>query len=143
MRRMFSLKQLEEIANARIEALVEGGTLENAKPIYWHGIICDKVVDGTLTNSFTFHILKNDNTPINTLALLKAWIESITGNVIVQCNGNIYYDSKNYELILMQKTTDFGYVLRMRNDTDGVVQLTNVDLEDYIASMFDDINKIN
>lgn len=123
--------------------LLEVAELDDIKPIYWHGIICDKLGISDIVNSFTFHILKNDNTPINTLALLKAWFESIDGEVTVQCNGNVYYDSKNYDITLIQKTTEFGYVLRMRNDSDGVVQLVNVDLEDYIGTMFDDVNKIN
>ena len=31
MRRMFSLKQIKEIANSEVQSLVEGGTLENVK----------------------------------------------------------------------------------------------------------------
>ena len=35
---MFSLKQLQEIADSEVQSLVEGGTLSNAKPIYCHPI---------------------------------------------------------------------------------------------------------
>lgn len=35
---MFSEKQLKEMAQTETTALVEGGELENAKPIYWHTI---------------------------------------------------------------------------------------------------------
>ena len=38
MKRMWSKNELKQQADARVEALVEGGTLNNAKPIYCHPI---------------------------------------------------------------------------------------------------------
>ena len=162
MRRMFSEKQLDErikedvIDNLQndsatvnelrstINYLVDNNQIHDVKPIYWHGITADKVVNDNLVNSITFHILKNDNTLINDITKLVAWFNSIdASDVTVQCNGNVYYNSKNWNIIFLQKTADFGYVIRLRNDTDGITQITGIDLSDYIGTMFDAVNKIN
>ena len=92
MRRMFSLKQLQEIADARVEALVEGGQLDNAKPIYCHPIsIIRNNING---NSFriTALIFNNDDTPF-TLATFKEWfdnlVETTESRARLLCTGGV------------------------------------------------------
>ena len=55
MRRMFSEKQVKEMAQAETTSLVESGELENAKPIYYHPINCYNDALGVLS----FLILDN------------------------------------------------------------------------------------
>ena len=61
MRRMFSEKQIKDLADARVESLVEGGTLDNAKPIYWHTIkLIRSGVEG-LSSYLIYLIILNNN----------------------------------------------------------------------------------
>ena len=141
MRRMFSLKQLEEIADSRVQALVEGGTLENAKPIYFHGLDLYKGYDV----SVTAHVLNSSSDPINTLAKFIAWAESIPADVNIQCNGNVKINDVNKQCFLLIKSHNDGsptWIIRYRDDT-GSNQETNVDLNDYFDYVFDGVNKIN
>lgn len=84
MRRMFSLKQLQEIADARVKSLVEGGTLNNAKPIYKHTI----TITGSAL-SFSMELFLNDNTQITAVSNL---INIIKNKALsrIQLNGCYY-----------------------------------------------------
>ena len=78
MRRMFSLKQLEEIADVRVKSLVEGGTLENAKPIYWHSCTLKRITSGepdALEYYYDFIIINNSATPLTKESLIE-WLHT-------------------------------------------------------------------
>ena len=79
MRRMFSLKQLQEIADARVEALVEGGTISNAKPIYCHPISLTRSGDNGHMR-LTMLIFNNTATAF-TLTTFKEWLETLQSQI--------------------------------------------------------------
>ena len=95
MRRMYSLNQLESIANARVKALVEGGTLENAKPIYFHPIrITIAATFGGVVyrvNS-SICVLNNSPTPF-TYATLSKWVYDNT--ISLMADGPVINGSDN------------------------------------------------
>lgn len=147
MRRMFSLKQLEEIANARVKALVEGGTLENAKPIYCHPV---NLVKTSGDNRFilTMLIFNNDGTAF-TLATWKTWLDnlatSLGGSVTIMCSG--YYKNSDNEI------TSASYIYKSSNsyglNGGKYNELAFQDIYGSWENMFegatlsDNVNKIN
>ena len=139
MRRMFSLEQLKGIADSRVQALVEGGTLENAKPIYYHGV---DLYDDTLKQSIQLHILNNSSEPINSVAKIKAWAESITGQVNIQCSGIVYVsDAYQVPFIIIKfdnNTYQYAY-----GTNSGVKLATPTDFNDETYRVTDALNKIN
>lgn len=130
-------KQVEDLADARIEELVEGGTLENAKPIYWHGI--DLFSND---NSFQFHILNNDNTPIDTIAKVKAWAESIEGQVNMTGNGTIVIEGVAHTMTVLVKQSNNHYSI-VYVGASGYGILNDINIEDYFTTCVDYSNKIN
>lgn len=81
MRRMYSLNQLEQVANARVKALVEGGTLENAKPIYCHPVYLkyNRSYDEKIVQ-LTMLIFNNDSENF-TKATFVAWLKALFTSV--------------------------------------------------------------
>ena len=156
MRRMFSEKQIKEIidetavssiagkdiAPASITTeKINGETNPSVKPIYYHGL---DLYDSTNNHSAQIHILNNSNEPIDTIAKLKAWAESITGDVFIQCGGCIKVLSKWRELYLIIKSGSTNkYTLCYVDPESGVASFSNVNLEDYFTQCADKLNKIN
>ena len=74
MRRMYSLKQLQEIANAQAVQVIESGLVDNAKPIYWHNVRIARFDLGVRAYDITLIILNNNSnllTKNDVLALLR------------------------------------------------------------------------
>ena len=144
MRRMYSLNQLKEIADERVEALVEGGTLSNAKPLYWHGL---ELGNSDYTTKFYFnpHILNNSPNKIDTIDKFIAWAKSITGNVTVSGNGVYTTEGVSYPMIMLRKTASGWALLYTKSDTGWVyVALANDDaLKAVFNTCADETNKIN
>ena len=69
MRRMYSEGQLKDV----IKEEVEGGQLENAKPIYWHSCSLQRIDNGSLVYHYDFIIINNDATPF-TKDTFFAWL---------------------------------------------------------------------
>ena len=145
MRRMFSLEQLKGIADSRVQALVEGGTLENAKPIYYHPIYCVIGIEGVY-NKLVFQCAILDNNPTAyTNASLFTKIKSLThAGAIINING--YYkdvnDVYNDVMVIYEEagvntidyfnpnaTNSFNFDTLLENATD--------------ISVVDGVNKIN
>ena len=135
MRRMFSLKQLEEIS----KQVIESGEVSNAKPIWYHGL---DIYDGTKRNTIQCHILKNDDNAIDTLAKLKAWAESITGQVFIQASGCVDIGGTWYPVYLLVKNEANQYIICYVDSTSGFLTST-IALEDYFTDCTDRYNKIN
>ena len=79
MKRMWSKNELKDQADARVKALVEGGTLENAKPIYCHPITI-QCNGETIKCRLTCLIFNNDSTPF-TLDSFKAYVDALYASV--------------------------------------------------------------
>ena len=112
------------------------------KPIYWHGVNMFKVASSK-TTSVQFHVLSNNDTPLNTIAKIKAWAESISGTVLIACNGTIPVNDTFYPCIAINKNSDRTYDIYYIDSTDGAVSINNIELNDYFANAQDNINKIN
>ena len=135
MRRMYSLEQLKVVSDERVKALVEGGSLSNAKPIYEHQI--------TLRNDTTkamVGLALYTNSP--TQFTKSSFFAYITQNYARMANVNgSYY--KNDKLIIV------GYVYKSGTDnwcfygvtTDGtmIVEPANAGTFDNLFSSSDTI----
>ena len=145
MRRMYSENQLKEMADSEVKKLVEGGTLDNAKPIYCHPISID---DDTSDNKVHLALLifDNSNEEYNTLEKLTAKLNKIfalNSSAIFPITGALYYDSGS-ALHVAQKIAKTGNEIIINtarpNGTQGtftfVSELTN-------ALIYDGVNKIN
>ena len=97
-RRMFSEKQIGEmaknVADQEVEELVEGGTLDNAKPIYWHGIEIVNTSGGQVIQ-MNVVLLLNDDTPINSISKFINKILSFGTNAFINIDGFYNVDGKN------------------------------------------------
>ena len=92
MRRMWSKNQLENQSKQAAQEVIESGLVENAKPLYYHGIeIFNK--DGSTVFDITFAIIDNDSTPY-TWERIKAWVNSIDDDVLINANGFYNNDSE-------------------------------------------------
>ena len=115
---------------------IEGGTLENAKPIYFHGI--DMYSAGT--TSLQSHILNNSDAPLNTSAKVKAWFESIDGAVNMPVNG-VYTDSSGtYLPFLLKKYANNTYSLYYSTENGYATKPFDWTL---LEAVNDNVNKIN
>ena len=143
------------VVDARIKALVEGGTLSNAKPLYYHPIIIDSALSpesGEPAFSFSLAILNNDPTPF-TFASFIAWVENLVDesedDAIINTSG--FYNNG-----LGTEVTSVSYLLcaedkswRIRGGTTGQAKITNItvsksDFASLPVQLFSDaVNKIN
>lgn len=137
MKRMWSKNELKNIADTRVQALIEGGTIENAKPIYYHPIF---IRDYAHNIRLTLAIL-NNNDALFTFDTLKEYIKDLLDNgATIQANGFLTSSSKAYDIFIILK--DSGEYRVYGNDYEGNQQYTQLD--DITASTFaDGVNKIN
>lgn len=133
MRRMFSENQLKNAAKEVIEA----GTVENAKPIYWHGIDMYRAGETSLQG----HILNNSATPIDSVAKFKAWIEGISGDVSFTVNGTVKIGNVSYSAFLLRKHGE-GNTYSIYYKTDTGYTSANFNWE-VIQALSDNVNKVN
>ena len=139
---MFSLEQLKGIADSRVKALVEGGTLDNAKPIYCHPIEC-KIVSGTRTYYFSCLIFNNDNTAF-TWSTFFAYISDLINNydAKIMCSGS-FFDTNSYMInCCIKKSASDTIAL---HGIDNVGNINYYSLADTMTPeiFVDGINKIN
>ena len=143
MRRMFSLKQLQEIADARVEALVEGGTLDNAKPLYFHPItIYNNQTDNQY--SLTMIIINNDSNAF-TRTSLKSYIKEKTGRFLL--NGCYKTDTYYLSPSAISIANNVLYVIGVDNTgtmhSTSNAQINFETLVDNANDFTDNVNKIN
>lgn len=140
------LKRLNEISSkaASVEE-IENGDLENAKPIYWHGL--DIYKSGQ--SSVQAHVLKNDDTVIDSIDKLIAWVKSLEKSIVnVSVNGAFAYNSTCYTCYLFRFRLTEGELTTIGVyyvDTNGY-NSTDMDEETfktYFTNVEDAINKIN
>lgn len=133
MRRMYSENQLEN----KIKNVIESGTVDNAKPIYWHGIDMYRAGETSLQG----HILSNSATPIDSVNKFKAWIEGISGDVSFTVNGVIKIGEVSYSAFLLRKYGETNtYSIYYKTDTGYSSASFNWDV---IQALSDNVNKVN
>ena len=146
MRKMFSEKQIKEmskqVADERITTLVEGGTLDNAKPLYFHPITV------TQTNKASFNAIIIDNNPeaYNTWDKFKAKMLSIASAIEATARFPItgaYVTSASKIMIcgnIDALTTNSLRIFGLSVEGESIYEdITNL----IPASVFDGVNKIN
>ena len=148
MRRMFSLKQLQEIADNEVKSLVEGGTLNNAKPLYYHAIECYQYSGRNLLYQLTFVIIDNSPT-LYTWTRFKEWLLSIPTAVLVNTNGFYNYNSEgivNMAGLFHPKDTESIYITGNDKDCTYISiskSFTELDSIFGTGEFFDRCNKLN
>ena len=141
MRRMFSLEQLKGIADNRVQTLVEGGTLDNAKPIYYHPINVLGQLGGEACR-FTLAILNNSSSPINTGSLLKTALKTLMDSgANIQSNGYYVDNSVYMNIFIMTKTAEDTYSILANSASDYKSDKTIDDVTYTFVT--DGVNKLN
>lgn len=115
-------------------------TIEGATPIYYHGInLYD--FNNPSQHTLQFHILNNTNTLINSVDKIKAWANSITGEVIIGCNGAFFNNGVGgvaHALVKVDSTSwDIYYV-----DSTGSHAVSGIDIADYFDAVQDAVNQV-
>ena len=143
MRRMFSENQIKELADERVETLVEGGTLDNAKPIYWHSCTLKRVAEGSLIYFIDFIIINNDETPL-TISSFSQWLSDHQDAEIKAVQG---YDKAKSSNLISYFKYDEPTIIKIYsvNLTTGNEESTGVYMTaDYGATLTDNgVNKLN
>ena len=147
MKRMWSKNELKQQTDARVQALVEGGTLDNAKPLYYHPIYA---IDATVGVIFSCVIINNSPTAYE-WETFKAFLESETIFELCPMNGVMISDNNvKFDICRLQKYNDgkyYGYGHQMNGDIVNSVDCSNVIdslfAEGHASQFSDFVNKIN
>lgn len=134
------------------KSTIEGGTLDNAKPVYCHPLQLTRI-SGTTQFAITCLIFNNDPTPF-TLSTLKEWLDNVyllSGeSVILMASG--YYKNDSDEITSMsyiyksKVTLNYGVAGGQYNSLviHSVASLNFNDIFDSDNTTFvDGVNKIN
>lgn len=136
MRRMYSENQIQALADARVKSLVEGGTLDNAKPLYFHPIV---LVQSSPAVGLSFIIIDNNPEPYDTFAKFKekcfGIATAIEGTARFPCSGVV----SNRHACSMDATSTKLLVYGFVDSSYGSTDITDF----TISSVFDGVNKIN
>ena len=149
---MYTQKQLSEAVASFLannpsdvaEAIGLAGTVSTdigVKPLYWHCVTMFGGESGK--NSVQFNMVMQSSEPINTLAKLKAWIESISGSVILACNGCIEVSETSYPIHAIVKTSSNTYMGYYISPTNGSTQISSFDFNAYFSSYGDQVYRLN
>ena len=138
MRRMFSLKQLEDIS----KKVIESGLVDNAKPIYYHPIsISSEAVDGENESRIQLLILDNNSTAYTKTTLIAKLQSLMDLGALINVNGYVKYESTLYPVYMFLKSSD-NYNVYFHSTTGRY----NVNINTILgssASITDGVNKIN
>ena len=125
-----------------VKALIEGGTIENAKPLYFHPISI--IITGTNIGYFTLFIINNSSTAFTGSTLIN-YIKNTSGRYLV--NGA--YKTSSYYLSPSYVSTSENAIYLIGVDNQGDIHASSqnvIDFESIIASaniFNDNVNKIN
>ena len=95
MRRMYSLKQLEEVSKKVSKEVIESGEVDNAKPIYCHPVFLNsnRTFDNVVLQ-VTMLIFNNDPTPFTKSTWIE-WVQALfrtypTAKILTSGFYNVY-----------------------------------------------------
>lgn len=150
MKRMWSKKEIKQFADERIETLVEGGTLDNAKPIYCHPCFVNcTFTEGEYTGRkylFTCLIFNNDDTPF-TLETFISYVNDLCVNygAKIMISGAMYDNINSIIATCIEYDAIYAQVvlkgLVSGSANIGVVGFTTMTADNTI--FVDGVNKIN
>lgn len=152
MKRMWSKNELKNQTDARVQALVEGGTLDNAKPIFCHPIHMLNEQAGENNFNLTMLIFNNDPTPF-TPTTFATWIDNLLTSLepgeevqVLVSGGFMSADGNNIIIAsyLFDNATQIG-VAGMKADGSlyGVGAINFSTLIGEHCTFKDAVNKIN
>ena len=146
MRRMYSLNQLEQIANNRVKTLVEGGTLNNAKPIYCHPVNIG-YIDESNEFMITMLIFNNDATEF-TFETFNAWLSALVNQIAqarIMASGYIKVSGTIYPVSQLYGSDNNRNVICSPNAISGIlISYSKAEWEALVPNVFQDaVNKIN
>lgn len=131
------------------KSTIEGGTLDNAKPIYCHPITISNTVDtSTLTLKGTMLIFNNAETAFTKNTFIY-WLDNLfneVGSVLrLMISGGIHVDGELSTLSYIGKTTATDYYIIGVKSSGGEFykSYTTEEFVSLIAEFFDGVNKIN
>lgn len=140
MKRMWSDEAIKAESSATVKEMVEGGTLDNAKPIYIHPILLAKA---NVIN-VAIMIFNNDATPFTTYDEIKAFVKKIAVDIDdiarFPAMGAYYTDEIKYPSHIF--STKGGALSIYVTGSNGVnAGLTIDSLTD--VQVFDGVNRLN
>lgn len=124
----------------RVTDLIEGGTIENAKPVCFHPIYC-RVEDGSFSSRLCFFILDNYNQPYDDAGWKAKAKQLMDNGASLQVNG--YIKDKATDKVVyayLAQKVDSNYLV-YGNDSAGSPTAYDFDLVATLNS--DGENKIN
>ena len=149
-RRMFSEKQIGEmaknVADQEVEELVEGGTLDNAKPIYCHPIYLERTVSGKELR-VTMLIFNNDATPF-TLETFKTYLDDLynaNNDARIMASGGAVENNNVIIISFIRKYNNIYYITGIKTSGGTAYGISNSDYNIIMANvtLYDGVNKIN
>lgn len=124
-----------------VKDMVEGGTLDNAKPVYWHGL---EMYQASNKGVVYAHILNNDNTPITLSSLIALMNSTKPQSFYLDAHGVVDIEGVQYEVIQVYRylnSNDIKFILKTAN---GYISSSAINLTEFFNGMNDNgINKIN
>ena len=151
MRRMFSLKQLQEIADSEVKSLVEGGTLSNAKPIYCHPIVIEQQDNPNFKLALCMLLFDNNPnsyTPNNyDPTILISHLKEFSAGARIILTGSVYDITNSLNVVATQLYFNGTNLIICGIDDNGTyhtAEVSPLNLETIgIAYCADVVNKIN
>ena len=141
MKRMWSDEKIKAESSAVVKELVEGGTLDNAKPIYWHGL---EMYQASNKGVVYAHILNNDNTPITRSSLTELMKSTKPQSFYLDAHGFVDIEGVQYEVIQVYRYLDTDDIRFIMKSSGGYILSDPINLSEFFNGMNDNgINKIN
>ena len=148
MKRMWSKNELKNIADARVQALVEGGALDNAKPIYCHPINFKFTSSSSRVYFLSCLLFNNDDTPFDA----STWYDYVMGlitnyNAIIMTSGAVYIPDSTTVLVATNISTNGSDGMAVRglklNGSADFFTIVKSDITDPTAEFTDGVNPLN
>lgn len=128
-----------------INALVNAGEIDNAKPLYWHGIEIVKVDNDIVVQYLQIVIINNSSEQINTAEKLVNTIRSFGNYAFVQADGFTTIDSTKYHAYGFYNldATNIRFCGADASLNFATEQYLDADLINYLGDVTDRMNKLN
>lgn len=127
----------EQNIGAVVNSLISENKIDHVKPLYWHGL--DIYKSGT--NSLQAHILNSNNTAINTLAKLFAWVEGLGVNQVdLSVNGAFVVSGTAYTAYMLRFIITSGEIVKIGVYYVGDSRYLSIDYtKETFATEFDSV----
>lgn len=128
-----------DVQSIDVEGLIEGGTISNAKPIYYHPVYVE-VNNSEYTTRLMFNILDNNPTPYTVSTFLQKLKDLMDGYAKINIDGFIKTETYGTCFAFLGIKTGGSYRIFAVNSSG--TQYSWV-IDDIITAVDDGVNKIN